>query len=65
MPANGQSNGNGKSSAVRGEFRGNPTISLVREGKEKWPFSFGVEKASLIVEHIDEIKKFVEDNPKQ
>jgi len=54
------------SKAVIGEFKGNPTISLPigttdREGSEKM-FTFGVKKAQAILEHIEDIKKFVEDN---
>lgn len=48
------------------EYKGNPTISLPlgstdREGNEKM-FTFGVKKAQAILEHLDEIRKFVEDN---
>lgn len=49
-----------------GEFKGNKTISLVSESDDKskgfYPFTFGVNKAKLIIENFDEIKKFVEDN---
>jgi len=49
-----------------GEFKGNKTISLLSESDDKskgfYPFTFGVNKAKLIVENFDDIKKFVEDN---
>ena len=48
-----------------GEFKGHKTMILVDEGSEaseKYPFSFGLKKAKLILEHIEEIKKFVEEN---
>ena len=51
----------------RGEFKGKPLIILKRDEEEKYPFSFGLGKAKLILENIEEIKKFVEENssPKQ
>ncbi len=49
-----------------GEFKGHKTISLLDEGVEisdKYPpFSFGVKKARLIIENIEDIKKFFEEN---
>lgn len=46
----------------RGEFKGKPILILKRDEEEKYPFSFGLSKARLIIENIDEIKKFVEEN---
>ncbi len=43
-----------------GSYRGNPTITL--PNGTQYGFSFGVGKAKLIIEHIEAIKKFVEDN---
>jgi len=47
------------------EFKGNKMISLFREkdeeDKPKWPFSFGKNKAKLIVENIDIIKEFAKE----
>lgn len=45
-----------------GEYNGYPTISLPLNEEGKYPFTFGVAKA--IVEHIEDIKKFVNDNSK-
>lgn len=49
-----------------GEYKGHKTISLLEDGAEisdKYPpFSFGIKKAKLILEHIDDIKKFAEEN---
>ena len=39
-----------------------PTITLKNSEDEKFPFSFGATKARLILKHLDEIKKFVEEN---
>jgi hypothetical protein len=43
----------------RTEYKGNPLIVLKRNEEDKYPFSFGVSKARLILENIEEIKKFV------
>lgn len=48
-----------------GEYKGHKTITLLEEGKEepdKFPFSFGLKKAKLIIANIDDIKKFIEEN---
>jgi len=44
------------------EFKGNKVIILKRDENDKYPFSFGVTKAKLILDHIDAIKEFVEQN---
>jgi len=44
------------------EFKGNKVIVLKRDENDKYPFSFGIAKAKLILQHIEDIKKFVEDN---
>lgn len=46
-----------------GSFKGHPTISLKRSEAEKFPFTFGVGKAKLILENIEAIKAFVAANP--
>jgi hypothetical protein len=46
----------------RGEFKGKPVLIIKRSEDERFPFSFGLNKAKLILENIDEIKKFVEEN---
>ncbi len=46
----------------KSEFKGKPIIILKRDEEDKYPFSFGLSKARLIIENIDEIKKFVEQN---
>lgn len=46
----------------RGEYKGKPLIIIRRSEDDKYPFSFGVSKAKLILENIEEIKKFVEEN---
>lgn len=44
------------------EFKGRPIIALRRNKEDKFPFAFGVNKARLILDNIEEIKKFVEEN---
>jgi hypothetical protein len=48
--------------AERSEYKGRPVLVLKRSEDEKFPFSFGVAKAKMILENIEEIKKFVEDS---
>ena len=45
----------------RTEYKSNPIIVLKRDENDKFPFSFGLSKAKLILENIEEIKKFVEE----
>jgi hypothetical protein len=46
----------------RSEFKGKPTLVIKRNEDDKYPFSFGMSKAKLILENLEEIKKFVEEN---
>lgn len=48
--------------AERSEFKGKPMLVLKRNEEDQYPFSFGISKAKLILEGIEEIKKFVEEN---
>jgi hypothetical protein len=48
----------------RSEFKGKPVLTLKRTEDDKYPFSFGMGKAKLIVENYEEIQKFVEENTK-
>jgi len=50
--------------AERSEFKGRPILVLKRNEEEKFPFSFGLAKAKMIIENIEEIKKFVAENEK-
>lgn len=47
------------------EFKGNPMLVLKTAEDDKFPFQFGLKKAKLILENIEEIKKFVEKHDKQ
>lgn len=46
----------------RTEYQGKPVIILRRNENDKYPFSFGMNKAKLILENLEEIKRFVEEN---
>ena len=44
------------------DFKGHKIIILSAKEDDKFPFSFGVAKAKLILENLDEIKKFVDES---
>lgn len=47
------------------EYKGQPVLILKRNENDRYPFSFGMSKARLILEAIEEIKKFVQENDKK
>lgn len=47
------------SEAKESEFKGNPLLVLSKGPEDRYPFSFGLTKAKLILDHIEDIKKFV------
>jgi len=42
-----------------------PVLKIYRNEDDRYPFSFGVDKARLIVEHIQEIQQFVDKYSKE
>ena len=46
----------------RTEYKGQPVLILKRNENDKYPFSFGLPKARLIIEGFEEVKKFVAEN---
>lgn len=46
------------------EFKGNPMLVIKMDEEDKFPFQFGVKKAKLVLENIEEIKIFVEKHDK-
>jgi len=48
----------------RSEFKGKPVLIIRRDENDKYPFTFGLSKAKLILGNLEEIKRFVEDNDK-
>jgi len=49
----------------RSDYNGKPILVLRRSEDDKFPFSFGIAKAKMILENYEEIKKFVADNTKE
>jgi phenylalanyl-tRNA synthetase alpha subunit len=45
-----------------GEFKGNVTLTLKQNEEDKFGFTFGLTKARLILDHIEDIRKFYEEN---
>jgi hypothetical protein len=46
----------------RSEYKGKPVLIIKRGEDDRYPFSFGLSKAQLILDHIEEIRQFVEEN---
>lgn len=46
-----------------GNYKGNPTIALTWNDKDKFPFTFGAKKARLILANLDAIRAFVASIP--
>jgi hypothetical protein len=47
------------------EFKGNPVLSLKNNENDRYPFTFGLKKAQLILQHIEDIERFVEKNAQE
>jgi ERCC4-related helicase len=54
----------GRAMVERSEFKGKPVLILKRDENDKYPFAFGLSKAKMMLENIEEIKRFVEENDK-
>ena len=46
------------------EFKGNPMLVIKNSEEDNFPFQFGIKKAKLILENIENIRKFVEKHDK-
>ena len=46
----------------RSEYKGKPVLIIKRDENDKYPFAFGLAKAKMMIENIEEIKKFVAEN---
>lgn len=49
----------------RSEYKGKPVLVIKRDENDKYPFAFGLSKAKMILENLEEIKRFVEENSKE
>ena len=47
---------------VIGEFKGNPVITLKQGEDDSYGFTFGLTKAKLVLDHLEDIRKFYEEN---
>ena len=45
-----------------GEFKGNLVITLKTNEEDRYGITFGLTKAKLILDNVDTIRKFYEDN---
>ncbi len=45
---------------LEGDYRGSAMLIIRNAPEDKFPFQFGVKKARLILEHVEDIKKFVQ-----
>lgn len=50
--------------ASESEYKGNPMLVLTQGPDDRFPFQFGLKKAKLILEYIDDIKQFVAKHQK-
>ncbi|MCJ2513824.1 MAG: hypothetical protein LN408_05230 [Candidatus Thermoplasmatota archaeon] len=48
--------------AERSEYKGNAMLELKWDENDNYPFRFGIRKAQLILQEVEAIKQFVEDN---
>ena len=47
-----------------GVYKGKPVLIIKRDENDKYPFAFGLNKAKMILENLEEIRRFVGDNSK-
>ena len=45
-----------------GEYKGNVTISLKQSEADRYALTFGLTKAKLILDHIEDIRNFYDEN---
>jgi len=50
--------------AEESEYKGNPMLVLKNTEDDKFPFQFGLKKAKLVLEHIEDVKKFIQKHDK-
>jgi len=52
------------SEVTQGEYKGSPMLIIKKSPDDQYPFQFGLKKAKLILEHINDIQSFVEEHDK-
>lgn len=45
-----------------GDFKGNPTLTIKQRQDDRFGLTFGLSKAKLILDHLDVIRRFYEEN---
>ena len=53
------------SESLEGDYKGNAMLIIRQSPQDMFPFQFGVKKARLILEHLEDIKTFVKKHPAQ
>jgi hypothetical protein len=48
------------SNVTEDSYQGNPLLVIRNMPDDQWPFQIGVRKAKLILDHVDDIRAFVE-----
>ena len=51
------------SETLEGDFKGMAMFIIRQTSEDKFPFQFGIKKAKLILEHLEDIKTFVQKHP--
>ena len=51
------------SEVLEGDYQGKAMLIIRQTPNDKFPFQFGLKKAKLILEHVDDIKKFIDNHP--
>jgi len=51
------------SEVLEGDYQGKAMLIIRQTPQDKFPFQFGIKKARLILEHLEDIKKFVVNHP--
>jgi len=51
------------SEVLEGDYKGNAMLIIRQASEDKFPFQFGIKKARLILEHLEDIRKFVAKHP--
>ncbi len=54
-----------KIQAAKGEYQGNPVLTIYINNNANYRFSFGYSKAKAILTYLDEIKEFVSEHEKE
>ncbi len=45
---------------LEGEYKGKVTLIIRRAEDDKFPFQFGLRKAKMVLDHVEDIRRFVE-----